>query len=410
MNRRLVVASLLFAAWIGSSIAPPAMAASVFSREGWGWWWDQGDPAARGRGGTSVAVTGHGATGETNPATTALAELSYAYGAWAGDITRAKGDAGSFRQRSDLLPHMGGVIVLPRGVRALALLRMQTDAAYDRTQRFESNASGPFELATKGEGGWNRLEIGVSGPAFERRLLWGVAVSRIMGSAKEELTSTFTDSTSFRIRDAVEARLGGGWMGTAGVVLRPDPRFQLGAAATLGGSSRVTQEVHSIEGGTEDVSTRAHQDLPSQLAVGVQGKLMPRLGVSADVVRTLWGDAAFRRSGGSDTFPFVNTTRWGAGIEYAAAVPENAQAPRLPRWVARAGFAHDESYVQATDGSRINEDAVTLGMSARAGHGRATIDLGLEVGKRGSRADLGVEERFYRLSVGVVFSSVPRQY
>jgi hypothetical protein len=355
-------------------------------------------------------VAGYGATGETNPATTALAGLSYGYGAWAGDVTRAKGDAGSFRDRSDLLPHLGGVIVLPRGVRAFALLRMQTDAAYDRTQHLDSSVSGPFVLETKGEGGWNRLEIGLSGPALQRKLLWGAAVSRLMGSAKEELTYTFSDASSARLRDMVEARLKGGWMGTAGVIARPDPRISLGAAGTLAGSSRVTQEVSSIEGGTHDVSSTAHEDFPSQWALGLEGKPVTRLGVSADVVRTLWGSAAFRPSGGSATNPYAQTTRWGIGIEYGAAVAENAKAPRLPRWIARAGYAHDESYVLAADGSRINENAVTLGMSARAAQGRAALDLGLEVGKRGDRVKLGVEESFYRLSVGITFSSTPREY
>jgi hypothetical protein len=199
-------------------------------------------------------------------------------------------------------------------------------------------------------------------------------------------------------------------MGTAGIVLRPDPRLSLGVAGTLGGSSRVTQEVRSIEGGGHDLSSTSHQDFPSQLALGLDGHPLPRLGLSADVVRTLWGSAVYRPSGGTDTYPYIPTTRWGIGIEFASAVKENAPAPRLPRWVARAGYAHDESYVEAADGSRIDENALTLGMSARAAHGRAALDLGLEIGKRGDRAKLGVEESFYRVSVGITFSSTVREY
>ncbi len=412
MKGRSRLRSLLLALGIASSLAAGAEGASVFNREGWGGWWDQADPAAQGRGGTSVAFAGYGASGETNPATTAATDMSFGYASWNGDVNHAKGEAGSFSNRSDFLPHIGGVIVLPQGMRAFALLRMQTDAAYDRTQHFDSAVSGPFELETKGEGGWNRLELGASGPAFDRRLLWGVAVSRIMGSAREELTYTFADTGTAAIRNTIDARLAGGWMGTGGIVLRPVSRLSLGAAGTLGGSSRVTQEVRSIQGGTYDVSTTARQAFPSQWAFGIDARALPRLGVSADIVRTLWGSAAFRPAGGPDTYPFAQTTRWGAGLEYAAPASEIARpkSASIPRWIARAGYAHDESYVVASDGSRIDENAVTLGLTTRAARGRAAIDFGLAIGKRGDSAKLGVEESFYRLSVGVSFSSTVREY
>lgn len=408
MMRGLVRVGLLI---LAACVAAPAARATVFSRDGYGWWWDQGDPIASGRGGTSVAVAGYGATGEVNPATTALASLTYGYGAWVGEIASVKGDAGKFRQRSDLLPHIGGVIVLPRGLRVMGLLRAQTDATYERTQHFDASAAGPFDLETKGDGGWNRLEIGLSGPALDSRLLWGGAVSRIMGSAKEAWTYRFSDASSALIRQQIDARLSGGWMGTAGIVAIPDPRLSLGASATLGGSSRVTQEVRAVEGGAFTVSTHGHQDFPSQWALGAQARFTPRAALSADLVRTLWGSAAWKPgAGGAVTHPWDSATRWGIGLEYAAAVAPNAAAPRLPRWTARTGFAHDQYYVSTSDGHRVNENGVTLGASARGGHGRSSIDFGIEIGSRGKLAQDGVAESFYRLSIGITYSSAVREY
>jgi hypothetical protein len=397
MNGRRVVPVLLFACLAISMITTLAEG-TVFAREGFGWWWDQGDPAALGRGGTSVAETGYGATGEVNPATIAMTDLSYGYGAWSGEAFKVKGSLGTFKQRADLLPHVGGVIVLPVGLRAMALLRTQTDAGYDRVQRFDTSPSGAFTLTTKGEGGWNRLEVGLSGPALNRRILWGGAVSRIMGSVTESWTYQFDDASANRVRETSESRLGGGWMGTGGIVFRPDPRLEVGASGTFAGSSRLVQEVLTVEGGNNDVSTSSTPDLPTQWGIGAHVRPIPRLSFSADMVETRW------------KAPFDNAMRWGAGVEYAAEVSPEAPAPRLPRWVLRAGYAKNPFYVRATNGSRVEERAATFGLGLRGGHGRAAIDIALAAGKRGDVARTGVEESFYRLSVGLSFSSVVREY
>jgi len=200
-------------------------------------------------------------------------------------------------------------------------------------------------------------------------------------------------------------------MGSAGIVAIPNPRLRLGASGTLGGSSSVTQEVRAVEGGAFTVSAPGRQEFPSQWALGAQARFTPRAALSADLVRTLWGNAGWKPDAGAAvTHPWDSTTRWGIGIEYAADVAPNAAASRLPRWIARTGFAHDQYYVSTADGHRVNENGVTFGASAREGHGRSSIDFGLEIGRRGKLAQDGVEESFYRLSIGVTYSSAVREY
>ena len=388
-----------------SALTVSASLGTVFSRDGWGWWYDEGDPASMGRGGTSVAVTDYGASGEVNPSTVALTELSYGYVSYAGELFDVKGKGGTYRQREDGLPHLGGVIVLPRGLRASGLLRVQTDASFERTERVGGDPISAGRLRTHGQGGWNRLQLGLAGPAVQNRLLWGLSVARVVGTVKEEHLFDFDDSGARDVRQVVEGRLGGAWVGTGGFVLRPDPRLAVGAALTLAGSSRIVQEVRVLEGTSFEESKAGRQELPDQWAIGIQGKPTARISLSADMARTLWGSASLRPGPGEPwQQPYHDSTRWGVGLEHA--LGSDAE----PGWTLRGGYAHRISYIRAADGSRVIERDLSVGLRRRAAKGRAAVDVALELGKRGDQEKVGVEERFARLTLGLSFSSVVREY
>ncbi|MDM7916212.1 MAG: hypothetical protein ACE15D_06445 [Candidatus Eisenbacteria bacterium] len=403
----LLAGSLVFA---GAWPAAPA-SATVFSRDGWGWWWYSGDPAARGRGGTEIAVTGYGVTGELNPAAIGLSDIPYGYASYAGEVDNAKarGDGATFRQRSDLLPHFGGVARLPRGLRAGAAFLTVTDASFDRVQRIGGEQADAFDFETKGSGGWNGVRLSLAGPAFERKLLWGATIGRIQGTVKEQWRYDFVESSATDLRQVLEGRLDGAWRLTAGLIARPHERIAAGAFVTPETSSDMEQVVTVVEGAKEQVTTRGKQEIPGQWGLGGHAALTGRLAVSADFVRTLWGEAALRLDPDRSrkSFPYFDTSRFGIGLEYTAARSEEQP---LPRWVVRGGYAQDEYYVRTTGGEKVRERAVTLGAGARTAAGRAAIDLSLELGKRGDRSKVGVEESFTRILLGVTFSSVVREY
>lgn len=395
------VRGILLAGILASS--PAASIASVFATEGYGIWWDETDPAARARGATSIAWDGVGATGATNPASLAYADLSFGFGAYSGEIAEPKGDAGSFRQRSDLLPQIGGVIVLPRGIRLGGLVRVQSDASAERITRIGGDE--PFEARAIGRGGWNRLQLNIAGSTLDRRLSVGLGLARIQGTVKEDWRYDFESADARDVRQILEGRMRGSWAGVLGAIARPDPAIALGFAGTLGGSSRLALESRTLEGGNFASSRSARQELPAQWGVGVRGSVHRGLAAFADLVSTAWGDAAFRPGAGEPpVHPYRDTTRWGVGIEFEPAVGSRSSR------TFRLGYASSESYFATIDGEGITETAVTAGLRQRIGKGRSSVDLSFEYGKRGDRAKTGVEERFARLGLGIGFASVAREY
>ncbi len=384
--------------------------ATVFAQDGWGWWWDAADAGALGRGGASVAVTGYGVTGALNPAATALSELSYGIVSYSGELSRVKGSGGEsgkeYAQRSDLIPVLGGVVLLPRGLRAAGHFRVQSDASYDRTQRFTSAAAGAYVLETKGSGGLSRAQIALSGPAAGRRLLWGVSLVRVQGTVKDALRYDFEDGLDRDVRQVVEGRFHGAWTGSAGFIARPSPSVALGASGTLASGSDLDQVVTAVQGASYRRSIPGRQDLPAQWAVGFHANPSPRLSVSGDFVRTLWGEARQKPAPNlPETRPFHDTIRWGGGLEYA--IRPDAGTP----WLLRCGYSTSSYHVRsASSGERVREQALSFGFRRRIGRGRAAVDVAAELGKRGKEAEVGIEERFLRITTGLSFSSTVREY
>ena len=386
-----------------SFLLSTSASATLFSSEGHGWWWDGSDAAAIGRGGTSVAVLGYGVTGATNPAVIAGTDLSYGHISYGAEVWNVKGDEGTFRQRADLLPQFGGVIVLPYGLRVGGVLRVQTDASYERERVVEEGDG--YTVRTSGKGGWNRLQLLAAGSLMGRHVIWGLGLARVQGSVREDWTYDFEGSGTRDVRQVIEGRLKGGWITSAGLLLGPLDRLALAFVGSTGGSSRFVQETENLAGGTFASSLSGRQELPPELAFGVRVGPIRHMTLSAERSQTSWGDAGLRISSDAPlTHPYDDASRLGIGLEYSKGAGDDfARTYRI-------GFQDVVSYLRDAEGSEIGERALTLGFREPMGKRRAAFDLALEFGKRGDIAQLGIEETFLRITVGVIFSSTIREY
>ncbi len=392
---------------VASSLGAADASATVFSRDGWGWWIDHGGAGARGRGGTGAAVSGYGASGAVNPAGLAGIDVSYGFVSYVGEIAHVSGGDDEYTQRQDYLPEFGGVIVLPQGVRAGILLKTQTDASFERVEPLGGEAGAGDRHITKGSGGWNRIQASFAGPALDGRLHWGVSLGPTFGTVKEDHHYDLAPGNGSDVRQKIEGRLRPAWSASVGAIAHATPRLRAGAAYGLPGSATLIQEVQVIEGSTSSHSTRGEQETPAHWTVGLWGLAHPRLSISADYGEVLWSQAETRPGAGvpAET-PYENATRWGVGVEWQSPLVEGQAA----RWIWRAGYSESTSYVRSVLGEKITERAASLGARARAAKGRAAIDLSLELGERGDQESLGIDERFARFTIGVGYSSAEREY
>lgn len=378
---------------------PRDASSTVFSSEGWGWWWDSSETAALGRGGTSVAITQYGAGGTLNPAVIGGADLNYIFTRYCGEITSLEGPEGTFRVKSDMLPNIGGVFKVPGGLRAGVHFRTQTECDYKITEVLDSPDAGSYRKVTEGKGGLSRLQLQLAGSVLARRLALGLGIYRVQGTVKDLLDYDFMDNESADVRQAIEAHLKGATGVTAGAVYSIGSLAAIGGSASFSGTSQVEQEVFTMSGTNKRRKTQGEQELPRQYALGVA--LMPS---QAWTVSGEWSRVEWSKTSGVSGNALSDAARWGIGIERG---PRTLQRTG---WVLRGGFSSAQYYVETAEGESIRERALALGARRFAAAGRAALDFALQFGVRGDVTDAGAEERFVRLSIGVEASSTLREY
>ncbi len=135
-------------------------------------------------------------------------------------------------------------------------------------------------------------------------------------------------------------------------------------------------------------------DVPATLVGGVSYRFGRTLVVAGEVESASWGDFAIDDR---DDPAYRDAMGFGLGVEYA-----------FPRriWVLPEGSlvrvgARTRELPQRFGGNAVRERTASLGLGQVVGIGATSLDLALELGKRGSLEENGLEETFMRFGVSL---------
>jgi long-subunit fatty acid transport protein len=109
-----------------------------------------------------------------------------------------------------------------------------------------------------------------------------------------------------------------------------------------------------------------------------------------DYIYQNWeSNEAYDKVEGAATVAYKNTSTIKLGIEYT---PNRMDIRHyLNRWAYRAGFRYG-NYYQSFEGKTLYQYAVTAGVGVPVRFlGRSSIDVGIEVGKRGNTSSITVD-------------------
>lgn len=122
-----------------------------------------------------------------------------------------------------------------------------------------------------------------------------------------------------------------------------------------------------------------------------------RINVTADYVNENWG--AVNKNEPLDIGTYRNTNSYRAGIQYT---PNRMDIRRfLNRWSYRAGFRYSDYYMKI-NGHNISEKAVSFGVGIPMKYGGlSNINVGLELGQRGSLKPGLIKNNYWKITVGV---------
>ena len=303
--------------------------------------------------------------------------------------------------RETTFPSARAVIALPGRIALGASYVAGTDAEFSVVR--DESAGAPSTVTVEGSGGINFLRVSLARrivPALRLGVDWEV----IAGSYHESWVRTFSDSGLAPTRDSLAVRYPkkGRWRFGAQLV-----KEDWAVGAVFETSQRLPLDVTRATVGASDRFSAGQLTLPSGFAAGASAPLGARYRAVAQYRRANWSRSSLQ----SDLVDFRAQQRFSMGLERKRSTEEGMSFwGRLPlriggyilQWpdlLPRAGASDVSGGTAAVD-----ERAVTLGAGLVTKDNGGGLDVSLELGSRGDRGDLGVNERFARLGISFLVS------
>ncbi len=263
----------------------------------------------------------------------------------------------------------------------------------------------------EGEGGINRVNWG---NAFNigKNLRLGVDASYIFGNGNRSSKVLFLDSLNIYGTKVESNTRAGGFIFDYGlqydIRLKNNDLFTLGAiyanqfnvgAVNNYISSTITGGYYDVVEETKDTieykpDVKGNMVIPSRLGLGAVYKRPGSWLLGADIEWQQWSEFSF--FGVPDTLQ--NTLRIALGGQFT---PDHTNISSLFKRVTyRAGARYEQSYLKV-NGRQIDEFGISFGVSFPIKKSKTTLDLGLEVGRRGTLKDNLIQENFFNVNFGV---------
>lgn len=285
------------------------------------------------------------------------------------------------------------VIGIPFGQRLAASISLYRFSRVDYDYTFSDNT---FENTTftekfKGSGGIQSLTLSLAGKINDR---WSVGASAhyMFGTIDRRWIVNWDDESFVDTEDRLEEHIQGArW--TLGTQFAQG-RYRIGTFVSTAATFSNDVTGYSAEEDTIALANR-DMDFPFEFGIGGLYQIDARYRAGVDILYTGWKGTGLDGS----TTDFRNTWRVNVGGERRGS--DNIAATWLERLDYRAGLYFQNLYIKNTSGKPASEFFVTTGLGFPFGRGRHSMDIGFEIGKRGSIADNRVRDYVYRVTLSV---------
>lgn len=395
---RLLAAGLLAAGLVPAAAARPAGGQTPFTGIGLGYPVPPVDARSAALGSIGLGLLG-GTFSMRNPAELAAhpgSGIALSLAPEGVDVEREGGADAAGRNRFSVIRAVSRTGEWAVGVGFGSVLDQDFEVRFEDTLSV-SVGRFPFEEVRRHDGGVSAIDVSVArrlGP-----LLVGAGAQRLTGSLRQSFTRRFgaeAEGSGITIENIfAETSLSyGAWRFTGGAALRFGERAMLGGSFGLAGEMEADVDTLPPLDPRTAPASRSFE-MPNSAEAGGSVLLAPGLLVAAGAGWVGWSvvDGQFEDVRAADV-------RWGgAGVEFARARLLGVLLPlRLGARATDLPF-FPEGREQPT------ERALSLGLGAifRPDAGApAGLSASLELGKRGDVTDVGLEESFRRLTLGLV--------
>ncbi|MEO8534605.1 MAG: aromatic hydrocarbon degradation protein [Flavobacterium sp.] len=258
-----------------------------------------------------------------------------------------------------------------------------------------------YYLTAAGSGGLNNFDFSY-GYRLGNKLALGLSATVLFGNTTDERSylisnslTTINKKTSY---NGVRATLGGQY--------KIDSTFTI--ASTFKAPSRVkASKVQNIGSTTGEVETIFESNvasdaddyyLPLEIGVGISKRFRNNLNMTLDYEKSLWNDTNQSELFGN----FVNQDRFALGFIYKAKKDMRKYWDRIQY---SAGASFDTGYLEI-DGKRINNAAISVGLSLPIENTFSALNISYSYGQRGRVSDNLIKENYHKISLNLSLDGI----
>lgn len=258
-----------------------------------------------------------------------------------------------------------------------------------------------YYLTAEGSGGLNNFDFSY-GYRFGKKFSAGVSASLLFGNTTDQrsylITSTITGITKRTDYN--------GFRGTIGVQYKIDSTFTIASTIKLPTQIKASK-VQSVQMVANEVVTNVETNvasdiddyyLPSEIGFGISKRFKNNLNITLDYEKSFWNDTNQSELYGD----FVNRDRFALGFTYSATKNIRKYWDRV-QYAMGANF--DNGYLEI-DGKRINNAAISIGLSLPIENTFSTLNISYSYGQKGRISDNLIKENYHKLSLNLSLDGI----
>ncbi len=258
-----------------------------------------------------------------------------------------------------------------------------------------------YYLTAVGSGGLNNFDFSY-GYRFGKKISIGASATVLFGNT--------TDDRSYLISNSVTSMSKktdyNGVKSTLGAQYQIDSTFTI--ASTFKMPTKVkASKVQTVETLTNEVVTTVESDvasdtddyyMPLEIGVGISKHFKNNLNMTIDYEKSLWKNTNQSELYGN----FVNQDRFALGFTYSANKNVRSYWDRI-QFAAGANF--DTGYLEV-DGKRVNNAAISIGVSLPIENTFSALNISYSYGQKGKISDNLIKENYHKLSLNLSLDGI----
>lgn len=264
-----------------------------------------------------------------------------------------------------------------------------------------TNSQEYYYLTAAGSGGLNNFDFSY-GYRFGKKLSVGASATVLFGNTTDDRSYLISNSiTSISKKTDYN-----GLRATLGAQYKIDSTFTI--ASTFKAPTRVkASKVQSVETIANEVASTVESNvasdtddyyMPLEIGVGISKRFKSNVNMTLDYEKSLWNSTNQSELYGD----FVNQDRFALGFTYSAKKDLRKYWNRI-QYAVGANF--DTGYLEV-DGKRVNNAAITVGLTLPIENTFSALNISYSYGQKGSVSDNLIKENYHKISLNLSLDGI----